>query len=390
MIVLVIGDGAREHALCWKLVESPLVDELFCAPGNAGVANLAECVPIALNAAKTILTHCEENDIEFVIVDSISAMEAGLCDMLNRNGFPCFGPDMGGIKLELSKSFARELCQRSNIPIPRFAVFTDAASAMAYIAQTGLPVLIRNDSGHDRGESPVCSSKEEAEAAITGRFERGETKVLVEEVLEGDVIGYSGITDGNVLLPLTTTSAYWYENETDKAIGCLSPAPGVTPDMEKEIVDLILLPAVEQMKAERRMLKGLLNAEIVLTKDGPKLLDFKVRFTDPEWQAIMLRMKGDLMPALISSYDEMLYRFNPFRWNDESAMVMVIQTDGKVDPEQISAAIDAAEEADGDIVVFQSAADKELGVTASGLDLTDVRRRLLLARDRMLEVLARV
>jgi phosphoribosylamine--glycine ligase len=217
----------------------------------------------------------------------------------------------------------------------------------------------------------------------------GEGKILIEELLSGEVIGFSGITDGNVLLPLTTTSANWYENTADAAVGCLSPAPGITPEIEKEIVDLILLPTVEQMKAERRVVKGLLNAQVILTSEGPKLLDYKVRFTDPEWQAIMLRMKGDLMPALISSYDEMLYRFNPFRWHDESAMVVIVTTDGKVDPEQISAAIDSAEEADGDVVVFQSSADRELGVTATGSDLADVRKRLLAARDRIREVLAR-
>jgi phosphoribosylamine--glycine ligase len=389
MIVLVIGDGAREHALCWKLVESPLVDELFCAPGNSGVANLAECVPISMTAIHTIVTHCEENDIEFVIVDSLAAMEAGLVDMLNRNGHPCFGADMGGVKLEISECFTKEFCQRNNIPVPRFASFTDADSAMAHIAQVGLPAVVKSDSAYALAKTTICHTKEEVEAALKTRFGSGESKILIEELLSGEVIGFSGITDGNVLLPLATTSAHWYEDPADAATGCVSPAPGITAETEKDIVDLILLPTVEQMKAERRMVKGLLNAKIILTGEGPKLLGYKVRFTDPEWQAIMLRMKGDLMPALISSYDEMLYRFNPFRWHDESAMVMVVTTDGKVDPEQISAAIDAAEEADGDVVVFQSSADRELGVTATGLDLKDVRRRLLLARDRIREVLAR-
>lgn len=390
MRVLVIGDGAREHALCWKLVESPLVDELYCAPGSNGVAGLAECVPIAMGALQTILSYCDDNEIEFVVVDSLLAIENGLVDMLNRNGYPAFGPDMGGVKLEISKRFAKEFCQRHSIPTARFACFTDADAdaARRYLSEMGLPVVIKSDRPVDGAKVAICRTMQDAEAAIAARLTGapGE-EILIEEFLNGLEVGFSVVTDGNVVLPLTSTSPRWDGEATPSAPGCLSPAPEVTPDVEKEIVDRIFIPTVEQMKAERRAFKGVLSAKIMLTDEGPKLLDYKARLCDPEWQAIMLRMKGDIMPALISSFDEMLYRFNPFRWHEESAVVRVMTTDGNVDPQQIIAAVDAAEEADGDIVVFQSYQDRELGVTAGGKDLADMRRRLRAAVERMEQVL---
>jgi phosphoribosylamine--glycine ligase len=388
MRVLVIGDGAREHALCWKLVESPLVDELYCAPGGTGVAVLAECVPISTGALQTILSYCDDNEVEFVIVDSLQAIENGLVDMLNRNGYPAFGPDMGGIKLEVSKLFAKEFCQRHAIPTARFSKATDADAARSLVSEMGLPVVIKGDHAIDGAKVAICRTMEDAEMAIAARLAKGEgAEVIIEEFLTGEEIGFSIITDGNVVLPLTSTTPRWDGEATCSTPGCLSPAPAVTPEVEKEIVERIFLPTVRQMKAERRICKGVLAAKIMLTKDGPKLLDYKVRFTDPDWQAIMLRMNGDVMPALISSYDEMLYRFNPFRWHEESAAVLVIKTDGSVDPQQVTAAIDAAEEADGDIVVFQSYQDRELGVTAGGKDLDDMRKRLRAAAHRMEEVL---
>jgi phosphoribosylamine--glycine ligase len=389
MRVLVIGDGAREHALCWKLVESPLVDELYCAPGGNGVALLAECVPISMGALQTILAYCEDNEIEFVVVDALVAIENGLIDMLNRNGYPSFGPDMGAVKLETSKAFAKEFCQRHAIPTARFAKFKDADAARRSLSETGFPAVVKSDAVIDGAKVAICRTKEEAEAAISARLTGVEgEEIIIEEYLTGTEIGYSVITDGLGVLPLTSTTPLWDGEASPSIEGRLSPAPGVTPEIEAELVEKIFLPTVEQMKAERRMCKGLVSASIMLTSEGPKLLDYKMRFSDPEWQVIMLRMKGDLMPALVSSYDEMLYRFNPFRWHEEAAASLVIRTDGERDPEQIFAAIDAAELADSDIVVFQSYKDRELGVSAGGKDVDDIRQRLHAAFERINKVLA--
>ncbi|WP_026606923.1 phosphoribosylamine--glycine ligase [Methylocapsa acidiphila] len=388
MRVLVIGDGAREHALCWKLIESPLVDELYCAPGSDGVAVVAECVPISVSALQTFLSYCDENDIEFVVVDALPAIESGLVDMLNRNGYPAFGPDMGGIKLEISNVFAREFCRRQNIPTPQFACFADVDEALRYLDKVGAPVVVRSDRAVDGPDAAACHTKEEAEAAIRARLSGSDGgQIIVEELLSGEEIGYSVITDGNIALPLTSTTPRWDGAETPSRRGCLSPAPAVTPEIEREIVARIFSPAIEGMKAERRMCKGLLSARIMLTAEGPKVLDYKVRLSDPEFQTIVLRMDGDLMPALISSYDEMLVRFDPFRWRDESAAAVIVTTDGTLDSERVAAAVDAAEIADGDIVVFQSYQDRDLGVTAGGKDLEDMRKRLTAAAETVERVL---
>ncbi len=388
MRVLVIGDGAREHALCWKLVELPLVDELYCAPGGDGVAFVAECVPISPSALQTLLSYCDENDIEFVVVDSLPAIENGLVDMLNRNGYPAFGPDMGGLKLEISKSFAKGFCDRHDIPTPRCACFKDADAALLYLDKIGLPVVVKADRAVDGASVAICQTKAEAELAIKARLSEPDAgEIVVEEFLAGEEVGYFVITDGHVALPLTSTTPRWDGEATPSRPGCLSPAPSVTPEIERTIIERIFIPAVQGMKAERRMCKGLLSARIMLTSEGPKLLDYKVRLSDPDMQAILLRLNGDLMPALISSYDEMLYRFDPFRWRDEAAAVVVIETAGTLDPEKVAAAVDAVEIADGDIVVFQSYQDRELGVTAGGKDLADIRKRLSAAAERLEQVL---
>ena len=198
-----------------------------------------------------------------------------------------------GILLESSKSFAKEFCLRRSIPAPRFARFKDAEAAGLYLDEIGLPAVIEAEGAEDA----ICRTKEEAQAAIAARLSTADGgEIIVEEVLTGEEVGYSVVTDGNVVLPLTSTMSRWDGEATPSRRGCLSPAPAVTPEIERQIVERIFVPAVEGMKAERRMCKGLLSARIMLTSEGPKVLEFKVRFSDPESLAIILRIKGDLMP----------------------------------------------------------------------------------------------
>jgi phosphoribosylamine--glycine ligase len=384
MRVLVVGDGAREHALCWKLIESPLVDELFCAPGNVGTATLAENVPISMNAPNTITTFCEENDIDFIVVGSIQTLRGGVIDMLTRNGFPSCGPEMGPSRLETSKVFQKEFCQRHNLPIPRFAKFNAPDAAKQYVAETGLPIVVKSDHPVDGVKVVICRTKEEAEVAINARLiGQGDAEIIVEDFFQGEAFSYVAITDGEAVLPLTSVTESWDEAGAAPIPGCLCPAPSVTAEVESFIVEQVLRPTVAAMKLERNAFRGLLNARLILTSDGPKLVDFKVRSSDPEWQAIMLRMVQDLMPALISSYDEMLYRFDPFRWNEASSAVLVMYAPDAADADKIAAACDLAEEADPDVVVFRARNLRELSVTATGEDLADLRKRLHAAADRI-------
>ena len=384
MRVLVIGDGARDHALCWKLVELPLVDELHCAPGNVGIATLAECAPIATKAINTLLSFCEDNDVEFIIIGAEPALAAGLIDICNRNGLPAFGPEVHSARLGLSKVMAREFCERYQIPMAPGRIFTDADSAKRYAAEAKYPLVVKGDVRIDGAKVTICKTLAEAEAVITPRFkgEEGED-IVIEEFLEGEPVNYCGIADANVILPLTSTTYRWDPDGPQAFAGVLCPAPAVTPEIEATIVETIMQAAVTGMKADRKSFKGLLNASIMLTPDGPKLLDFKSTYSDPDWQAIMLRIKGDLMPALASSFDEMLDRFNAFRWLPESTIVLVMHSGEGATANKIAAACEEVEVADPDVVVFRAYDEKELNITASGTDLADVRKRLYAAAARL-------
>lgn len=380
MRVLVIGDGARDHALCWKLVESPLVDELHCAPGNTGVATLAECVPISIKAINTLLSFCEDNEVEFIVVGGEQALAAGLIDICNRNGLPAFGPEVHAARLGISKAFAREICERYQIPMAPGRVFTDAAAAKVYVADAAFPLVVKGDVRINGAKVVICKTLGEAEAAIAARFTGQEgDDVVIEEFLEGEPVNFCGIADANTILPLTSTTGRWDVGGPQAFPGALCPAPAVTPEIEKAIVETILRPTVVGMKVERKAYKGLLNASLMLTAEGPKLLDYKSTYSDPDWQAIMLRIKGDLMPALASSFDEMLERFNDFRWIPESTMVLVMRAGDDASAEKIAAACEKAEVADPDVVVFRAYDEKELSVTASGTDLAEMRKRLYAA-----------
>ncbi len=380
MRVLVIGDGARDHALCWKLVESPLVDELHCAPGNTGVATLAECVPISIKAINTLLSFCEDNEVEFIVVGGEQALAAGLIDICNRNGLPAFGPEVHAARLGISKAFAREICERYQIPMASGRVFTDAAAAKVYVADAAFPLVVKGDVRINGAKVVICKTLGEAEAAIAVRFTGQEgDDVVIEEFLEGEPVNFCGIADANTILPLTSTTHRWDVGGPQAFPGALCPAPAVTPEIQKAIVETILRPTVVGMKAERKAYKGLLNASLMLTAEGPKLLDYKSTYSDPDWQAIMLRIKGDLMPALASSFDEMLERFNDFRWIPESTMVLVMRAGDDASAEKIAAACEKAEVADPDVVVFRAYDEKELSVTASGTDLAEMRKRLYAA-----------
>ncbi|QXX74341.1 phosphoribosylamine--glycine ligase [Methylovirgula sp. HY1] len=384
MRVLVIGDGARDHALCWKLVESPLVDELHCAPGNVGVATLAECVPISIKAINTLLSFCEDNEVEFIVVGGEQALAAGLIDICNRNGLPAFGPEVHAARLGLSKAFARALCERNQIPMAPGRIFTDAEAAKSYVAEAAYPLVIKGDVRIDGAKVAICQNRAEAEAAIAARFKGDPSEdITIEAFVEGEPVSFCGIADANIILPLTSTTDRWDVGGPQAFPGALCPAPAVTPEIQTAIIDTIMRPAVVAMKAERRAFKGLLNASLMLTADGPKLLDFKATYHDPDWQAIMLRIKGDLMPALASSFDEMLERFNDFRWVPESAIAITMRVDEAASAEKIAAACEEAEVADPDVVVFRAYDEKQLNITASGTDLADVRKRLYAAAARI-------
>src|SRR5438876_5653776 len=316
MRVLVIGSGGREHALCWAIAASPLVDQLYCAPGNAGIAEDAECVAIAAGDKKGIIEFCRRAAIDFVVVGPEAPLVAGLVDALEAAGIAAFGPSKTAAALEGSKGFMKDLCARENIPTAAYRRFRDAAAAKAYIAAQGAPIVVKAD-GLAAGKGvTVAASLAEAYAAIDaalgeGRFGAAGAEIVVEECLVGEEVSFFALVDGENALPLTAAQDHKRVGDGDTGpntggMGAYSPAPMVTPAIEGAVMERIILPTVRAMSRDGRPFKGVLYAGLMLTEEGPKLLEYNVRFGDPECQPLMMRLKSDLLPALLAARDGVL------------------------------------------------------------------------------------
>ncbi|HEX3954541.1 MAG TPA: phosphoribosylamine--glycine ligase [Stellaceae bacterium] len=397
MRVLIIGSGGREHALAWSIAASPLVDRLYCAPGNAGIAEEAECVPIAVGDTVGIIELCRREAIDFVVVGPEAPLVAGLVDALEVVGIAAFGPSKAAAALEGSKAFMKDLCAREGIPTAAYRRFTEAAAAKTYVAAQGAPIVIKMD-GLAAGKGvTVAASIEEADAAVDaalgeGRFGTAGAEIIVEECLVGEEASFFALVDGTNALPLAAAQDHKRVGDGDTGpntggMGAYSPAPRITPALEAEIMQRIILPTVGAMRRDGRPFKGVLFAGLMLTADGPKLLEYNVRFGDPECQALMLRLKSDLLSALLACRDGNL-RDVDLRWHDEAALCVVMAAPGYPDDPQRGSEIRALDQAasDPDVKIFHAGTKRDgdrlvadggrvLGVTALGRDLTTARER---------------
>jgi phosphoribosylamine--glycine ligase len=337
MRVLVVGGGGREHALCWAISASPLCDALYCAPGNAGIAQNAECVPIAADDIEGLLRFASENAIDFVVVGPEAALVLGLVDQLTEAGIKAFGPTAAAAQLEGSKGFMKDLCAKYAIPTAAYGRFSDAAAAKAHIEQTGAPIVVKAD-GLAAGKGvTVAQSVGEALAAVDAAMtdsaygSAGE-ELVIEECLIGEELSFFALVDGKTALPLVGAQDHKAVGEGDTGpntggMGAYSPAPALTPALETEIMERIIMPTVDGMAAEGTPFSGVLYAGLMLTDDGPKLLEYNVRFGDPECQVLMVRLRSDILPALAAACDGVLDTFD-LRWADETALTVVMATDG--------------------------------------------------------------
>jgi phosphoribosylamine--glycine ligase len=337
MRILVVGSGGREHALCWKIAASPLTDKLYCAPGNAGIAALAECVAVGAEDIEGLATLAREKKIDLVVVGPEAPLVKGLVDRLEAAGIRAFGPRQNAAEIEGSKGFMKDLCARHNIPTARYRRFTDAGDAKAFARTLPLPVVIKAD-GLAAGKGVIiCASHREADVAVDGmmvghQFGQAGDSVVVEEFLDGEELSFFALSDGTHVLPMVSAQDHKRVGDGDTGpntggMGAYSPAPVATSEIEARIMAEIVKPAVAGLKAEGRPFKGVLFAGIMVTKDGPKLIEFNARFGDPECEVMCIRMMSDIVPALQASIDGALEDF-ALRWYPESALCVVMASRG--------------------------------------------------------------
>ena len=336
MNVLLLGSGGREHALAWAISASPLLDTLYCAPGNAGIADVAQCVPLDITDHGALAAFRRGNRIDLVVVGPEAPLVAGVADDLSAAGFKVFGPSRAAAQLEGSKGFTKDLCRDLRIPTAAYGRFSDAASAKAYAAQLPLPVVVKAD-GLAAGKGVVIAETREAadeaiDACFSGTFGAAGAQVVIEEFLQGEEASFFALVDGRHALPIGAAQDHKRAFDGDKGpntggMGAYSPAPVMTPEMSERVMAEIIRPTVAGMAARGTPYKGVLFAGLMITPDGPKLIEYNVRFGDPECQVLMMRLKSDLLAALMATVDGVLRSFD-LRWYDDAALTVVLAASG--------------------------------------------------------------
>jgi len=398
MKVLVIGSGGREHALCWSFSKSPLCEKLFCAPGNAGISEVATCLPIKIDQIDEILDACNNFDIDFVMIGPELPLTLGLADKLREANIPCFGPSKEAAALEGSKGFMKDLCKRKNIPTADYARFTDAQKAKEYVKEQGAPIVIKAD-GLSAGKGvTVAQTIEEANKAIDDAmlnkaFGDAGSEIVVEECMFGEEASFFALTDGDNVLYFTTAQDHKAVYDGDKGpntggMGAYSPAPNVDKEMHDRIMNEIILPTVEGMKENSTPFSGILYAGLMITETGPRLIEYNARFGDPETQVMIPRLKSDLLAALFATSKGMLDSVE-LNWYDNNALCVVMAANGYPASYEKGSVIKGLKEANETEtgVVFHAGTDKSengditanggrvLGVTGWASTVTDAKEK---------------
>ena len=403
MRILVVGSGGREHALCWAIAASPLCDKLYCAPGNAGIAAEAECVDIPAMDLDRLVRFARDAKVDFVVVGPEAPLVAGLVDRLEAAGIASFGPSAAAAALEGSKGFMKALCAKYGVPTATYECFSDAAAARRFVRDKGAPIVIKAD-GLAAGKGvTVATSVDQAiaaidEALVARRFGEAGAAVIIEECLDGEEASFFALVDGANALPLAAAQDHKRAGDGDTGpntggMGAYSPAPIVTPALAETIMSTIIRPTVAGMAQEGRPFRGVLFAGLMIGSQGVKLLEYNVRFGDPECQVLVTRLKSDLLLALIAARDGALKTFD-LRWHDDAALCVVMAAKGYpgeyAKGGEIMGLAEAAAlpgvtifhagtaRADGRVV---AAGGRVLGVTATGKTVAEAQTRAYRAVD---------
>jgi len=340
MRILVVGGGGREHALCWAIAASPLCTKLYCAPGNAGIATVAECIEVPAEDVAGQVALAVNKQIDFVVVGPEVPLAAGLADRLAEAGIRVFGPSAKAAMLESSKGFTKDLCKRHGIPTAAYERFTDADKAAQYIRAKGAPIVVKAD-GLAAGKGVVVAESvdqavEAARDMLSGnRFGAAGASVVVEEFLVGEEASFFALCDGEHALPLIGAQDHKRAFDGDKGpntggMGAYSPAPVFDLATQQHTMETIIQPTVRAMAAAGTPFRGVLYAGLMITREGPKLFEYNCRFGDPECQVLMMRLKSDLLPALLASAEGGLAHFD-LRWSTDTALTVVMAAKGYPD-----------------------------------------------------------
>jgi phosphoribosylamine--glycine ligase len=376
MRILLLGSGGREHALAWKIAASPLCDELISAPGNPGMAALGRCAAVDImdNAAVVALAKAEH--IDFVVVGPDNPLANGVVDALDAAGIKAFGPTQAAAQLEASKGFTKDLCAEAGIPTARYRRFTDAGEAKAYAATHTVPVVVKAD-GLALGKGVIIApTEQDAVAAVdlmfSGAFGDSGHSIVIEEFMQGEEVSFFALADGETALPFGTAQDHKRVGDGDEGpntggMGAYSPADLVPPAMADLVMTRIINPTLQAMKAKGIPFKGVLYAGLMLTEDGPKLVEYNARFGDPETQVLMPRLKSDIVPLLLACCDGALAHVDA-QWRDDAALTVAMATEGYPGPVHRGSIIRGIEvaEAAGALVFHAGTAMKDGALTANG------------------------
>lgn len=391
MKVLVIGNGGREHALVWKIAQSPHVSKIYCAPGNAGIAQRSECIPIPPTDIQRLLSLAKGEEIGLTVVGPEAPLAIGITDTFRAAGLRIFGPSRAAAQIEASKIFAKKIMEKYGIPTAKASVFTDMGMASEYIKEKGAPVVVKAD-GLAAGKGVIVASTEE-EAIDAVRMlmkdmvfgEAGE-RVIIEECLEGEEASFLVFTDGRSIIPMPLTKDHKRVFDGDRGpntggMGAYSPVPSVSGEMYGRILQDIIAPTIKGLEKEGHPYEGVLYTGLMITPDGPKVLEFNCRFGDPEAQPILMRLDTDIVEIIDAVIDKRL-EGTPVRWSDKAGVCVVIASGGYPDKYQNGKVISGLEDTEAmeDVMVFHAGTElvnrrivtgggRVLGVTALGNDI---------------------
>ncbi len=370
MRILVVGSGAREHALVWKIAQSRLCDKIFCAPGNGGVSQIAECIDIKADDISGLLKFARKEKIDLTVVGPETALSLGIVDEFEKAGLKIFGPAKSAANLEASKIFSKELMAKYKVPTADFKIFDNPEEAKKYIEKIGAPCVVKADGLAGGKGVVVAKAIDEAKNAVTLMmqdkiFGDAGKKIIIEECLTGQEASILVITDSKEVVALASAQDHKRVFDNDQGpntggMGAYSPATIVTSDIFKEIMDKIIYRTIDGLAKEGIDYRGVLYAGVMLTKDGPKTLEFNARFGDPETQAILPRLKSDLLEVMLATREGKLSKIRNLEWDDRACVCVVCAAEGypgNYTKDKEISGLDAAEKS-GDIVVFHAGTKK--------------------------------